>query len=188
MKAFIFNGPPNSGKDYAVQLIQKHDPGALHHMFKTTLFTHTFDLFEMDSEMFMNLYNNRETKEVPSIYLTLDGVELFSPRQALIHTSENVYKPLFGQDYFGQCAANKMEEGKLHLFSDGGFVEEVVPVINKCGRGNVHIIHIKRPGCTFEGDARNYIFPTGAWIHSITNNGDEQFEQDVLSIYNKFKE
>lgn len=88
----------------------------------------------------------------------LDAEEfLISPREALIYTSELVYKPKYGKDYFGKCAAESLSEGVLNVFSDGGFKEEIIPLIDKVGYTNITLVHLYRKHTSFAGDSREYI-------------------------------
>jgi len=185
--AIILNGPPGSGKDEGAKTIIAHDPiHAKHLEFKTQLFEHTIDLFEIDADLFYSLYNDRRTKEEPSIHLTLDGVELFSPREALIHTSENVYKPRYGKDYFGECAARSIATGCINVFSDGGFREELNPVIRMVD-GRVALIHLHREGCDFSKDSRDYVLVDNTLTFNITNYGNESYYTEIINIYNYVK-
>lgn len=185
-KVIIFNGPPGSGKDEATKCLLRHDPErVIHKEFKTQLFKHTIDLFDVDKELFFTLYNDRGTKEEPSIHLTLDGTTLYSPREALIYTSEVVYKPKYGKMYFGQCSAKELTDPtKVYVFSDGGFAEEVEPIVEVVGASNIVYVQLYRENCTFEGDSRNYVWPNhGINIQQILNHGDERFHQDVIWMY-----
>ena len=82
-------------------------------------------------------------------------------RQALIHVSENVCKPKYGRDYFGKLAANRIRAGreidslacKNIVFSDGGFVEEVLSLVDI---DDVVVVRLKGRG-SFLGDSRSYL-------------------------------
>mgnify|MGYP000610017427 CR=1 FL=1 len=63
-----------------------------------------------------------------------------SRRGALIHTSEEVMKKKFGTDYYGQITAKKLNSISSYCFSDGGFKDEILPVINTIGSNNICII------------------------------------------------
>ena len=93
--------------------------------------------------------------------------EPYSPRDAMIHMSENVLKPLFGKDVFGIMAAKSLEDG-VNIFSDGGFAEEVQCLLDEVGVDNFMLIHVTRKGCSFEGDSRDYVtgFPNTYTIHN----------------------
>ena len=147
----IFNGPPGSGKDEAC-LFLKNNYGFKQLQMKDQLFIDTAHHFGVDLDWFMADYSNREEKELPR-----DELDGLSKRQALIHVSENVIKPKFGKDYYGRKTAEKIDQVSSYCISDGGFLEEITPVINIVGRDNICIVQLYRAGCSFSSDSRNYI-------------------------------
>jgi hypothetical protein len=147
----IFNGPPGSGKDEACHFL-KSNYGYKHLQFKDQLFIETAEYYGVSLEWFLEGYNNRELKEASRS--ELNGL---SKRQALIHVSENVIKPKHGSDYFGVKTAEKINGVSSYCFSDGGFLDEVQPLINIVGRNNICIVQLYRTGCTFSSDSRTYI-------------------------------
>jgi DNA polymerase III delta prime subunit len=159
----IFNGPPGSGKDEACHhLVKKY--GCTHKSFKQILFTLTCKLFKVDYDWFMSDYDNREKKEAFEEKLGM------SRREAMIHTSENVIKPLFGKDYFGKALAEELLDNDAYCASDGGFLEEIDPVINKLGKSNVLIVNLFRDGCDFSKDSRKYLFTENVIDEFVINN------------------
>lgn len=149
-KVIILNGAPNCGKDIAAQALAECD-GFAHKEFKTKLFELTKAIYSVTEDQWDQMYT-RENKE--SGFENLDGL---SPRQALIKVSEEVIKPNYGQDYFGKSAVRNLEAGQINVFSDGGFVEELVPLVEAVGLDNVLVIQINRQGCSFDGDSRDYL-------------------------------
>jgi hypothetical protein len=147
----IFNGPPGSGKDEGCAFLAVHH-GFKHLYFKEELFTDTINLFRVSREWFFDGYDDRAIKERPEEML--GG---FSRREAMIFTSENVMKKIFGDDHYGNKTAEKTNSISSYCFSDGGFVEEVMPVINNLGKENICIVQIFRDGCSFSSDSRNYL-------------------------------
>jgi len=146
----IFNGPPGSGKDKCCEHIE--EKGFIHLSFKKMLFDKTIEYYGVDTGWFLDEYNNREIKERKE-----NALSGFSRREAMIHVSENILKPEYGKDFFGIEAAKLLEDGLDYCFSDGGFAEEIRPVINKCGADNICIIQLTRDGCDFSSDSRKYI-------------------------------
>lgn len=149
----IFNGPPGSGKDAACEIL--HDQEFKHLSFKTELFKNVLDYWSLNREETIDFfvgYFNRHLKNTPVDYL--HGL---SRRQAMIHVSENVMKPRNGKDYYGRKAVELIVEGVDCCFSDGGFVEELQPLIDKYSRDEIAIVQLFRERCTFEGDSRSYI-------------------------------
>lgn len=177
-KVVILNGPALSGKDVAAKemcsLFCGEGIPSYHKQFKDRLIDITCAIYGISGCEWDNLYT-REGKEKP--YSKLGGL---TPRQALIHVSEDIIKPNFGPDFFGRAAAQSLQEG-LNIFSDGGFIEEVRPLISVAGVSNILIIRIFRDGYSFEGDSRNY-FPLdfGPLVVDVHNNGTEQEYFDKL--------
>lgn len=145
----IFNGPPGSGKDEAASYF-KHR-GFKHASFKYVLFKETIEYFGVTRDWFMRDYNDRKIKERPE-----KALRGFSRREALIHVSEEVIKPIEGLDFFGRCVANEIEDGKDYAISDGGFIEELTPIINKIGTENIVLVQLTRDGCDYSTDSRRY--------------------------------
>jgi hypothetical protein len=149
----IFNGPPGAGKDEACLFFKQL--GYKHLSFKEELFKETFKYFNVSSEWFMNDYNNRSVKEMPVEELKVDGVML-SRRDAMIYVSEKYIKPKFGSDYFGQQLSNHIDKDGNFSVSDGGFIEELTPIINRVGADNIILVQLTREGCDFSSDSRRY--------------------------------
>ena len=145
----IFNGPPGSGKDEAASYYKKL--GYKHLSFKYVLFKETISFFGVDEEWFMNGYNDRSIKERPE-----DLLEGMSRREAMIYVSEEITKPALGQDIFGISVANEIKDGVDYVISDGGFVEELVPLINRVGTENILLVQLTREGCDYSSDSRRY--------------------------------
>ena len=146
----IFNGPPASGKDEAASLYkEKYGFGNL--SFKYQLFKETIKHFDVDERWFMEGYNDREQKEKKEF--ALQGM---SRREAMIHVSEDIIKPKKGLDYFGKSVAEEIEDGNNYALADGGFVEELEPIIEKVGAENIVIVQLTREGCDYSTDSRKY--------------------------------
>ena len=202
-KVIVFNGPPGSGKDYAVRavgatctkagLVCAHNKiiqpvkEAVHKLFGMT---HGPDRYDVD------LY--RAEKEQP-----LEKLFGLSPRQAYIWMSNDVLKPTFGDDVLGLMAANVMkgQHADVHAFSDGGFLDEWLPITDLVGPANVLFIeiHATRDGkaLDYNGDSRSYIGDslvlarpavTLRKIHNEfgDNNDRELFRGMVIGVANKF--
>jgi len=146
----IFNGPPASGKDEAASLYkEKYGFGNL--SFKYQLFKETIKHFDVDERWFMEGYKDRSKKE--SAEFALQGM---SRREAMIHVSEDIIKPKKGLDYFGKSVAEEIEDGNNYALADGGFVEELEPIIEKVGVENIVIVQLTREGCDYSTDSRKY--------------------------------
>lgn len=145
----VFNGPPGSGKDEAALYFKQR--GFKHLSFKYALFRETIKEFNVSYNWFMNDYHNRAVKEKNE--KSLRGM---SRREALIYTSEKVIKPRYGKDFFGTQVAKEIEEGTDYCVSDGGFVEELQPIINKIGTEKIILVQLTREGCDYSTDSRRY--------------------------------
>lgn len=184
-KVIIFNAPPEAGKDIAakatIEYLRRRVINATHCEFKEQIFKQVKLFYCLTDEQWDTLYT-RENKETPTPLL--DGK---SPRQALIHMSENVTKPNFGDDYYGQAASKS--HGEVLVFSDGGFVSELKPLIERFGVDNIAIIKIHREGCSYANDSRDYL-PDGMVNHEyhienfmpFDKPNDAEFEDFLIRI------
>ena len=146
----LFNGPPRSGKDAGADYFKKNY-GWKHLSFKYQLYKETCNYFGCDYNWFMNRYDDRSVKEVPHMDLGH-----MSCREAMIYVSEEVVKPKRGLDYFGQLVANEIDLTKDYAISDGGFVDELIPVVEKVGSKNFVLVQLTRDGEDYSSDSRRY--------------------------------
>jgi len=148
-KVVILNAPPMAGKDtLANHLAFKH--GCKHVMFKSRLIEMVKVVYGLNNSEFRQL-TSRRFKEV--------GHEKFngmSAREAMIDMSENIIKPNFGNNYFGQSLLSDLSNG-VNIVSDGGFISEVESIVDAVGADNVLVLKIIRDGFNFDGDSRSYL-------------------------------
>lgn len=167
------NAPAGAGKDALCAEIEQYvnTPGyeVIHMEFKELLFDIAIRASGVSRKLWFALYE-REYKEKPCPYLQINGVNV-SPRDWMIHCSENIMKPTFGNDVFGKAFAAKLKRLKketpkgikrIVVVSDGGFIEESIPVVEVVGPDNYFLcrIHRLKPDGTeynFDGDSRRYI-------------------------------
>ena len=202
----IFNGPPASGKDEAASLF-KEEFGFGNLSFKYQLFKETIEHFKVDKEWFMEGYNDRSQKEKKEFAL---GNR--SRREAMIHVSEDIIKPRNGKSFFGWKVSKEIEEGKHYAIADGGFIEELEPIIEKVGNENIIIVQLTREGHDYSTDSRRYFngnlikeiaigFETKidkAYVlkedlnirtYRVHNNGSvRNFQRALTDIYNELNE
>jgi len=153
----VLNGPPGCGKDTIANiLVESYDKKKL--QFKDALYEQTAKHFKIDLDKFVYYASDRSLKDSKS----LAGLGGRTPRQALIHVSEDICKPRYGGDFFGKLEAARVEElyGNLDcpidvIYPDGGFPAEVLCIDSVFDA--VLIIRLYRSGFNFEGDSRNYI-------------------------------
>lgn len=79
-----------------------------------------------------------------------------SCRQFLIKISEDVIKPNFDKQYFGKTLTKKLLYG-VNIVTDGGFYEEIEPIVEDIGAENILVIRLHREGCDYSGDSRGWI-------------------------------
>lgn len=123
-KVVIFNGPPNSGKDYIGHAFyERCEMNADVFMYKERLYQIAAAIYGYDLNDLITYCGIRIFKDIPT-----DHFLGLSSRQALIKVSEESIKPAFGDDYFGKVALEKILDANIELaiITDAGFVEEVV--------------------------------------------------------------
>lgn len=146
---FIFNGPPASGKDAACLFFQSL--GFKHLSFKHELFKETIKHFGVNHDWFMERYDDRAIKDRKETLL-----KGMSRREAMIYVSEEIIKPKHGKSFFGDQVSNEICVDTNYCISDGGFIEELVPIINKVGANEIILVQITRKDCNFYSDSRRY--------------------------------
>lgn len=154
--AFILNAPPRSGKDSLKDYLMTNlDAGEF--MFKSKLFaiayvTANFTPLEWKNVWWPRYESNMKDKP-------WDRLGGLSQRDYLIKISEEWIKPVFDNDYFGKCLADDIKSTPIDvaIVSDGGFPDEIQPLIDILGKERVHILQWTKDGCTFDNDSRDYI-------------------------------
>ena len=165
-RVIVLNAPPSAGKDEIAN--ELCDGVLVHHKeFKKTLFDIAKAVAQISDDEWDRLYH-RDFKEIPT-----DRLFGRSPRDHMIHTSEELVKPVYGKDYFGNALAISLQDG-VNIVSDGGFMEELRPVIDSVGADNVLVLRFHRDGCTFDGDSRDWLTNTGCVEIDIHNVGTLQ--------------
>ncbi|CAH9014639.1 putative ATP-binding protein [Vibrio phage 495E54-1] len=215
LKVIVFNAPPRSGKEVAAKAVMKcintldSNLVAHHREFKDELFKVAANTLHIPVEDFLEGYNLtvedyfKEDQVGLNYVLMEEGIsekswwkdvpiydvngKLYSKREWLIHVSENVVKPSFGKDAFGKMFVNSLPKEGVVAVSDGGFPEEIKPVIGHIGTENITIVRIQREGCDFSNDSRNYLtqemFEDKITFIDIENSSTlDKFEVDVVHI------
>lgn len=165
LKIVVLNAPPSSGKDQIAEYLAE-EYGAVHVEVKELLFQVAVRAAGVTRPLWDALYT-REYKEIPTPYLMINGVSV-SPRQWMIHCSENVIKPTFGKDAFGRAAVQdlinrRLRPGSVVVFSDGGFKEEIANLSDFAneGGGEFFLARITRKGYGWGNDSRSYLYLDG---------------------------
>ncbi len=147
-----FNGPPSVGKD-TLGAAFKNDFNCAVHMFKEHLITLGLTVYNITRAEFDQLYKDKETPTHK-----LGGR---SPRQALIHLSEDVIKPAFGTPYFGQATARTISAEDVQsngvVMTDCGFGPEINEVVKAFPNTRHILVRLYRKGCNFDLDSRNWV-------------------------------
>lgn len=173
-KVILFNGAPNSGKDASASILKEIFGFGAIHAFKDELYKATAKHYDVDLDQFVTMARDRILKEaktrilvdnkgktllarIVSFVMNLFSNQGISPRQALIHVSENLIKPVHGNDFFGKQLANTINLSKEEYFfiPDSGFIDELRPLV-EAGH-EVYVVRIHRDGCTFQNDSRSYM-------------------------------
>jgi len=146
----LFNGPPGCGKDTIVRGLTQYLKFS-HLKFAAPIKRMACGLLDCDMSW---LEANKDTFIIPFGYkhdITL--------RQFLIELSEKFFKPLYGDNVFGNLLWNEVKRApnKLVLVSDCGFHSEVHRVVGNAGKANCLIVRIHRSGHNFVGDSRSYL-------------------------------
>lgn len=216
-KVYVFNGPPSSGKNKAGEFLTEHFKvfGSKQLEFKGILFSMAANFLSITVEQFMDGYYDKvkdrsvldqhiasfslgddckdklwKDAEIYTTSALVDGEQVhyrFSKRSALIHVSEVVGKPIFGDDFVGEAAAAQIPEDGHVFFTDSGFPDELVPVAEKVGYENVVVVRVHRDGCTYDGDSRRYLessdFDDKITFVDIDNDGDlEELYAKALNV------
>ncbi len=146
----ILNGPPGCGKDTLAKMLAERNAW-LHYEFKDVLYKETAEYYGVSLEEMKFWAVDRKLKDEiwPEFEMT--------PRAMLIHVSEDICKPMHGEDYFGrQLGRTASMTGSEVVVSDGGFEAECL--VQEDYFENVWLIRLWRDGCSFENDSRDYIY------------------------------
>lgn len=173
----VLNGPPNVGKDTIARAMKEMLGATVQLEFKEQLFTELSLWSGVPVPELKARNNDRALKELP-----WDKLNGLSVRQGLIHVSEDIIKPRYGDGYFGVAAASRAEAvigaGGTPVFSDGGFNVEIQALASAAGPDvPVLVVRLHRDGCTYDGDSRSYITLSHPSVHLVDANlveGDVQ--------------
>lgn len=206
----IFNAPIGAGKDVSADYLHEYFQSGQRLSFKEALYEDTAEYFDTDVNDLIEYHLDRNLKEIPSLMFPKHGrnsllqmlysiwyvigtlinnrylmsLGYYSSREALIHVSEDIMKPKYGQDYYGRKFLEKVEHSseRYSFASDGGFKNEVLPLLD--AGYQVVVAQLERSGATFEGDSRTLLNEDDFKAYSnikfttISNNGslDELYE------------
>lgn len=180
-KVLFFNGPPGCGKDTISNLLALHSKVPLLQMkFADPLKDQCCALLGITREELERI------KDLP--HPALGGG---TPRDYLIGLSEKYIKPVYGDQFFGNVAVNKIKRSSAArriAFSDSGFLSEAQPVVTHCGLENCAKIEIHRKGKDFSKDSRSYWHMDGLQTFRYDNNSTpEDFINWMINILKLLK-
>lgn len=182
----LFNGPPHCGKDEAGKTLRPLYLGdGLVIKFAATVKQSTHVDFGLPDDLPDFAFEDCKDEPHPAFF----GM---SPRQAYIQKSEERQKPFLGKDIYGRIAVRRMWQAyqrgiRKFFFTDSGFAEEAVPVLQVVPHNQVLLVRIHRPGCTFKGDSRSYIQLPGIKSYDLQNDGSiTQYRNGVISCVTPF--
>lgn len=174
MRVILLNGPPHSGKDTAAMFCGELFKAR--HMKMTWPMDRAIQAFLGMGDDEYNAYRNKYKDEKLSTVWMKQGHTF---RQVLINFSEDFAKPTFAKDILGRIALRDMrkhelvESAKLFVFSDAGFKEEALPIVEAIGAENVLLVHVVRHGYSFVGDSRSYYELPGVTLVSLYNDHED---------------
>ena len=176
-KLILFNGPPRSGKDLACEYLYSEYPEAYWFRMSQPLKQAVLAIFGWGPSMESTLERIKDTPTEALLGL--------SYRQWQIFLSEEVLKPKFGKDVFGNLAVRRIASSyaQLLLCSDAGFSDEIEPIAKLIKPENILLMQLHRHGCSFANDSRNYIDIPGATKVTLHNDGDPAtYKHLVLTV------
>ena len=185
MKILFLNGPPGSGKDYAGRLISALIPHAHVTKFAKVLKERTHGLYGVSSgpgggPAPHDWFESRKDEPASEFF----GL---TPREAYIGVSETYMKPTHGEDIFGklllqELTSPKVQGSPIAVITDSGFVEEAATLVHHFTPEQCFMLHIKRRGCTFDGDSRGFVDLRDLAVPTtdIWNTGNSDFMEDII--------
>lgn len=157
----LINGAPRSGKDTIAMHLWLHNPGMMFERFSMPnkrAFAGTMNAL---MDMFGNVEPYESTKEE---IISVLGV---SYRQWQIDYSEKFMKPLYGKDIMGRLLRKRtIDHHAPIVIPDCGFQAEVEMLADHPAL----LITVKREGCSFANDSREYVTPAKGWSHVTIHN------------------
>lgn len=179
MKIILFNGPPHSGKDTAARLLTRHFAPVAIERFSMPIKRAFASFMDAPIDALGNVHGYEDHKDTPMN----DFTKRPTYREWQIAFSEQLNKPLFGDDVFTRLLIRRLERrspGTTMLIPDCGFQIEC-DTLRAVSHMDLHIqlLRVHRAGCDFSLDSRSYLFdPSAIDIHNDSTR--EVYEQDLL--------
>lgn len=190
MNVILIIGSKGSGKDYAAGLIKwgiaaKVGSKVVLDKFALPLQRAIPTLFGISGEEWEVMYNQH--KEIPH-----KSLHNLSPREAVVWMAEEVVKPKFGSNFFGEVVSNKLENYysrgvDLVVYSDFGFLSEWES-LDKCEViDNVFVLELNSEDGVHTGERKSGFTAEELGIKDsryakVFNNKDESFKGDIMNV------
>lgn len=191
IKLIIFNGPPFSGKDTGADSVFqlpyfRFTATGVRARFKNVLYETTAEDYGLDLEDWVRICNDVVLKEQPMDYL--NGK---TPRQVLIHKSEEDIKKQYGDEGVAIITATRLKDRikdidhPVIVFSDGGFNCEIKPLMDILGitRDQMLIIRCHAEGCNFDNDSREWLLD---FDHDVYNAMTAEYQHNIRKLVDRF--
>ena len=169
MLVFALNGPPRSGKDTAGKLLsQMLGCKTLKFAAPLKLMAHAMMAVLRGDTNVAGVDAYEDCKDEPH-----DDFLGKTPREVYIAVSEQLCKPLWGEDFFGRLMRDRISKlvdagERAVVITDAGFKEEIEFIANCYG---TEVLQVFRPGSGFEGDSRGWVECENAGVRTVTNYG-----------------
>jgi len=173
MHFLLLNGPPQSGKDTAAAIIdgRRNEVLIVQEKFSYPL---KASFLSCSNGLMAKLWLDHQKEKVfPPLGVT--------PRQFQIMLSEHFFKPHFGPEVFIRLLLERVKyavPSSLVVVSDCGFQTEYDYLVKMVGKEHTTLWRIMRPGCTFDGDSREYVEIPDT---TITNDGNLAHLEQIVA-------
>lgn len=173
MRIVFLNGPPGCGKDTSADMVSE--------WVDTIMLKFAAPIKRMVcGALNITLEQLEKIKDRP--HPVLNGE---TPRKFLIRLSEDIIKPVYGDQFFGRAMVGELDklpsDDKIVIITDSGFLSEAIPVVKAYGIKNCLKVQIIREGKTFDGDSRTYWDMEG--LPTVTLMNDGRVDQLPLKLF-----
>lgn len=186
MYIVAFNGPPQCGKDTAARMLQKRINAASGCAIIQHLSTPLRHIAANMVNWTLTDYNYESFKTTHFPGFNMTG------RQLMISVSEDFLKPKFGKRIMADMLMASLSPDfdynrNVIILADSGFQEETNAVCEHVGSANLYVINVHRDGCSFAGDAREWVsHPSGKRTMPLMNDGTlMDLRTEVGRIYSR---
>lgn len=155
-----FNGPPYSGKDTLARMLAEHMDSrkVVVSVVEVSLSTPLRRIaYQMIGQNYLpNHIGCLDYGKFKETHYPQFGC---SGRQLMIDVSEKYLKLCYGQSIMANLLlADFRDFHGVLLVRDSGFQCEVDPLVDAVGADNLYIARVTRPGSTFVGDSREWVY------------------------------